>query len=289
MDRHDIKPNGYYTITKPKCGYTWIFKDNGECNGLTVGAINTSRKNYYSVGANFGKGFENWYGEEIIEHASSEEKQWLDSCIKANKFIPLSDIDTEESLLEEAKRRYPIGTEFKAANNSIKSKVTSDDYHYGNNENIYFLRESNSCVYYKGKWAEIVEPEEHIFEVGDEVEIIRSAKGSNLSKLSIGDVFIVEDFNVDASYLRPIKGHNKGIHKSKCRLVTKVKHNKVKKDGKQDNSESKISKGKSIKVDRNVPRVRAGQRPRGATVRGRARRAAVKSRYLSHTASSVRS
>jgi len=247
VKQEDLVQGQYYTMRHRDWKYYYIYRYKVEGNICTYdkgrGELNKRQNSNSSTSV------------RPAIPATPQEEQWLDSCIKANKFIPLSDIDTKESLLEEAKRRYPIGTKFKAANNLIKSEVTNDDYRCGNNENIYFSGAINSVVYYKGKWAEIIEPI-HVFEIGDEVEIINPGNIHNTWK----EIFIEYKFRdkIKNNQLKGFSGTIIGLTEQSNRvvlvlrgedgecvvgargvkLVTKVKHNKVKKDGRQDKRES---------------------------------------------------
>ena len=89
-------------------------------------------------------------------------------------------VKQELSLLEQAKLRYPIGTKFKVAcqPHVICTVLNHDTYHFQTSEicNLY-VEEQNygvngATVYYKGKWAEIVDdfvlPENWYIKVTDD-------------------------------------------------------------------------------------------------------------------------
>lgn len=76
---------------------------------------------------------------------------------------------TNEELLAEAKRRYPVGTQFKVAHQPYRSEIVlSHDNHnnlfiinYKGEVHINFLVESRvnrdcASVYGENKWAEII-------------------------------------------------------------------------------------------------------------------------------------
>lgn len=75
-----------------------------------------------------------------------------------------------EKLLQEAKERFLPGTIYHVAhldrNNHIGKIVNPNDFHYSvNNDNIVERHRVTSvgyscCIYYRGKWAEIVESEQ---------------------------------------------------------------------------------------------------------------------------------
>jgi len=54
--------------------------------------INTSTNNYSN---NTKHPSQNGFQMEGVRHATAKEKAWLNACIKANKFIPLSEIKEE--------------------------------------------------------------------------------------------------------------------------------------------------------------------------------------------------
>lgn len=84
---------------------------------------------------------------------------------------------TKEELLEEAKRRYPIGTQYIPAHvNKGINEVTNSDHEMGNLGNIHvtskYIEEGwNCCIYYDGKWAELVSlPEEKTIKKDSKLE-----------------------------------------------------------------------------------------------------------------------
>jgi hypothetical protein len=162
MDRYDIKPNNYYTITAPKVDYIWIFKDNGGCSGQGVGGICTYKsgvEQYYSDSVNFGKAFDNWYGKEIINDATPEEIAWLDLCIANNKYIDKPVLD-KETLLKEAKERYPKNSIIKFLDGRT-FKCSGNFFGYSGGQLYVNGNSSNfrDIVYKDGVWAAIVEQE----------------------------------------------------------------------------------------------------------------------------------
>ena len=73
---------------------------------------------------------------------------------------------TKEELLEEAKRRYPVGTKIKCSILDIIVEITSHSTKLVSNANIiYFETKGNGTkVYENGKWAEIVSKPEEKYE-----------------------------------------------------------------------------------------------------------------------------
>lgn len=70
-----------------------------------------------------------------------------------------------EELLEEAKKRYPVGTEFRNAqkvHNHIIHTVVENDIKFVNfNDTIMNISATNgsygrACIYYEGIWAQII-------------------------------------------------------------------------------------------------------------------------------------
>lgn len=108
--------------------------------------------------------------------ATEEEKTWLEKCISANRFLP-REVVPKESLLEEAKRRYPIGTKFNSTGGFTGLTITertqfSDDNSHGIAVNYLARGESDTAhgyVYNKvdNKWAEIITPTAPQFKPGD--------------------------------------------------------------------------------------------------------------------------
>jgi len=84
---------------------------------------------------------------------------------------PPQHIHEEELLIEEARKRYPIGTKFKCAEGGTECIVTEEQYEgfrYG-----YIAKDSIEAqgmyyVYYKGKWAEIIKVKSNMKEIQEE-------------------------------------------------------------------------------------------------------------------------
>lgn len=62
-------------------------------------------------------------------------------------------------LIAEAKRKYPVGTQFKSATSGlIKAVSDSDSFFMADDDKIYLRTPSgkaNGCLYFRGRWAEI--------------------------------------------------------------------------------------------------------------------------------------
>ena len=74
-----------------------------------------------------------------------------------------------QELLEEAKRRYPVGTRFKSAfNNDCKGEVSTTNFYWWFDTDIVVDVRGGKSVYSKGAWAEVIKP---IFKSEDGVDI----------------------------------------------------------------------------------------------------------------------
>lgn len=173
--------------------------------------------------------------ESIQENTSNQaEKDWTKS--------------SKEELLEEAKRRYPIGTKFKTLDCISKTEVkVIEECLCDLSNNIYCKTdEYYRHVYYKGNWAEIISlPEEkscldspkdpeQIFRIGDWVYCEKQSSGDYRCDYHDSEQFIpvfqVKDFNKDYTFLRPEEGKASGVEAKYCRMATKeeVQEYKVK-------------------------------------------------------------
>ncbi len=93
--------------------------------------------------------------------ATLEEKKWLKHCISVGKYVDKTEIK-EEDLLEEAKRRYPIGTKYYCVEGTCSGKQivrAGKEYElrYYNREKTRIDAVGMGFIYSKGKWAEIIE------------------------------------------------------------------------------------------------------------------------------------
>lgn len=127
--------------------------------------------------------------------------------------------EEREDLLAEAYRRYPPGTVYKCAGNVLgKYTVKSDTtFRYYSSDNTQIDAHGLGFVYYKGKWAEIVEAEKEskvvkdkpsvqdIINTVDKDALLEEARrrypiGTKVKCLSNGEVeTIVSDFEWDNS------------------------------------------------------------------------------------------
>ncbi len=102
-----------------------------------------------------------WLGEEIINGSNGylySRGTWAE-IVSCNTVAPTPDKEHKtESLLEEAKRRYPVGTKFKSAkySNEVREVVNDNWVEYGSN-----IQVGSNFIMYDHKWAEIISrPEE---------------------------------------------------------------------------------------------------------------------------------
>lgn len=73
-----------------------------------------------------------------------------------------------EELLEEAKRRYPVGTKYITAGGSgFKYIIIGDDFQWWEHKVSIYETSSGGLVYNRGKWADIVSEERTEFKKGD--------------------------------------------------------------------------------------------------------------------------
>lgn len=107
----------------------------------------------------------------LIREATNNEIIWLNKCIELDKLISkeeiLNSIKTinKEDLLEEAKRRYPIGTRFDNFNiyswTGSRNKISDGIPYWENYKQQDEIRvcknDGNMTIYKDGVWADIIE------------------------------------------------------------------------------------------------------------------------------------
>ncbi|HEY8362837.1 MAG TPA: hypothetical protein VIK77_08135 [Tissierellaceae bacterium] len=75
---------------------------------------------------------------------------------------------TNEELLKEAKRRYPVGTKYITAGGSgYRYIIKGDDFQWWEHKVSIYETSSGGLVYNRGKWADIVSEERTEFKKGD--------------------------------------------------------------------------------------------------------------------------
>ena len=81
----------------------------------------------------------------------------------------------EDKLLEEAKRRYPVGTKIRSSLTPSCTKIIeSSNFYWYHNTDIVADTECGISVYTKGRWAEVIETPKEEFKAGDWVVWIDS-------------------------------------------------------------------------------------------------------------------
>lgn len=116
------------------------------------------------------------------------------------------DLDTSEEessktkpTIEEVKKRYPIGTQYKSADSGTRVyTVTSHNFAGGGGWNYFFAEHGKGSFWYMGKWAEIISTPEEIPnpeekpkpKFYDETEITVGISPADLCFLSHGTISI---------------------------------------------------------------------------------------------------
>jgi hypothetical protein len=102
---------------------------------------------------------------------------YIEPKVKENLTLPRNlcvevPLIKEESLLDKAKRLYPIGTKYRTAGyyNHIYTVSNQSFSEYTND--IIYGELSKGCLFYKNHWAEVVEYP-HGFKVGDKIKLSR--------------------------------------------------------------------------------------------------------------------
>ena len=81
------------------------------------------------------------------------------------EFLPLDHPDKQldiKQIQEECKKRFPIGCKFKCANTKNESILRQDEIVYEINDSYIYASGGQGCLYYKGKYAELIETLEMI-------------------------------------------------------------------------------------------------------------------------------
>jgi len=81
------------------------------------------------------------------------------------EFLPLDHPDKQldiKQIQEECKKRFPIGCKFKCANTKNESILRQDEIVYEINDSSIYASGGQGCLYYKGKYAELIETLEMI-------------------------------------------------------------------------------------------------------------------------------
>lgn len=89
----------------------------------------------------------------------------LTDLSEIQKFLPLDHPDKQldiKQIQEECKKRFPIGCKFKCANTKNESILRQDEIVYEINDSSIYASGGQGCLYYKGKYAELIETLEMI-------------------------------------------------------------------------------------------------------------------------------
>lgn len=146
----------------------WYIKYLKNSNGYFRSSEEIFNKEHKIIESNFGE--------------CDKEKVLLTDLNEISDYLPEGHVDKimtiKESLLEEAKRKYPIGTVFKSAlkhdSNPYVGKVVKGMY-LDNNSHIW-NGDSIGFLYDNGKWAEIVSNlEVNEFKKGDYIVLLKKS------------------------------------------------------------------------------------------------------------------
>jgi len=177
----------------------------------------------------------NAYSNGILSLTDSEENELLQYFEKNNYNIitfeewckkdNIQYSPKENSLLEEAKRRYPIGTEiYSAFDPSCKYKAIVYGHRISSdNEEIFCLgiRGEDDChIYNKGRWAEIINSDDcDGLEKGKWYVCSSWSKGAIAKLDKIDKEFYFKEAYINTLISRPYI-NSWGYYKSNCRLAT---------------------------------------------------------------------
>lgn len=165
----------------------------GEWDGRRVIFIHSKHKETPGINSNdVFKFTEKWCsgGNINFRTPTLEEKHWLDVCIKENKIISYEKAMESfnkkmsiQEIQEECKRRFPIGCTFKNPCNNQNYTIEENDIDtYKIIENQYIDGgESKGYLYYKDKYAELIETPEVI--VPEYVEYIDTKYKGKIVKI----------------------------------------------------------------------------------------------------------
>ena len=158
----------------------WYWKVNSqeEANRLLDWLETQGNKCYRELGyceewesVGFSLNNDNW---QLLRYNYISENPQL---ILQSKF-PWEELTTPEELLEEAKRRYPVGTTYKCASGSYFSNIVSTQDFKIYSEDIIYGESGKGCLYYKGKWAGIAPSSDSNAPINDEETICETCNGT---------------------------------------------------------------------------------------------------------------
>lgn len=197
-----VLPDAWYVVVNKENLDTlskWIFENSNF--KLVIGGI-VGKNNFQgcknSKGWNVSKLIKGKYYDFGNEITFEQFKKYVLKETEESKLItlPIKLPVVEETLLERAKRLYPIGTKFKVAcqPHVICTVLNHDTYHLQTSEicNLYVKEQyygvKGATVYYRGEWAEIIgyEPQvsdDFIITYHGNGEITNNTKGNKIHKI----------------------------------------------------------------------------------------------------------
>lgn len=161
--------NGEGTTIEAKLypgGHTEVTIDCPECEGL--GEVEIVKDKPFEFNKWYKTDDHLYFIKSNTEFYGFYDNEWVNELnikLCLDYFISVSDEEVKERLLEYAKKRYPKGTEFKSAYSIYNKQENLNTYivdnslqFYKNNVDDIVQGSRGTSVYYKGVWAEIIEP-----------------------------------------------------------------------------------------------------------------------------------
>ncbi len=224
--------------TGSDCGFNYLNHFIVERSVHTV-----DKKNWYKLKDGAGSELLNWFNEEGLEKTEAPpkpitvlESTYNGETITTSANTPTDSVLTpfgKERLLEEARRRYPVGTKFKGRVENIE--VVGEIRWSSNQGNVIFNGNGYGMIYNNGKWAEIIEPvmpesnglgDSSNFSVGDWV-----TKDTWTSEPIIEQIRAIEgDTASIGSYRTCYLSKDKDLRKATPEEITKAMGSSIKKD-----------------------------------------------------------
>ena len=121
-------------------------------NGIFQVSEYIYKKRYFNSNSNWGS-------------KGKDTERSLATIEEFQEFLPLDHPDKQldiKQIQEECKRRFPIGCKFKCANTKNESILRQDEIVYEINDSYIYASGGQGCLYYKGKYAELIETLEMI-------------------------------------------------------------------------------------------------------------------------------
>lgn len=187
----------YKNIGKNNKAYAKCLKFNDNCFFLSDHIGHDKSYKLYTYGSYFSK--ENY-----------KEATLLTDLSEIQEFLPQDHPDKQldiKQIQEECKKRFPIGCKFRCANTKNESILRQDEIVYEINDSYIYASGGQGCLYYKGKYAELIEtPEEETI-----VEYVECIKGSGSDFYhTIGNICKVKSYNKKEKLLK-LEGYENTI------------------------------------------------------------------------------